>query len=234
MTDLRPLMGLRFECVSVSYSPGLDSKRLHQRKLWGVTEPQQGCSHYGTIYLETSRQSFNVLNKPQVLPLQPEIRALEHQGHKSHTNAHLSRPQDILLRAGFPNCFLVTWSHLEPLVFEKVNRGQSFLCFASLKQKKKKRTRKTKALMSVLLCHVTNFTITNNHNSKVLLSQMYLQIIHVVNLKNLHIFLQSGRACRLQRSQLYKNNPQGFREFLVTQNNFFHLLNSFLSFFLSF
>lgn len=35
MTDLRPLMGLRFECVSVSYSPGLDSKGLHQRRLPG-------------------------------------------------------------------------------------------------------------------------------------------------------------------------------------------------------
>lgn len=42
MTDLRPLMGLHFECVSVSCSPGLDSKGLHQRKLPGGYRDSNG------------------------------------------------------------------------------------------------------------------------------------------------------------------------------------------------
>lgn len=106
MTDLRPLMGLRFECVSVSYSPGLDSKGPHERKLRGVREPQQGCSpHYCAIYLWTSWQSFNVLNKPLRLLLWPEIRDPEHWRYNSFsphfhsvhsTSTHLSKTQDCI------------------------------------------------------------------------------------------------------------------------------------------
>lgn len=43
MTDLRPLMGLHFECVSASCSPGLDSKGLHQRKLQGLWSHSKGA-----------------------------------------------------------------------------------------------------------------------------------------------------------------------------------------------
>lgn len=65
MTDLRPLMGLRFECVSVSGSPGLDSEGLNQRKLRGFGEPQKGCSpHCPAIYLYSSWQSFMSLINP--------------------------------------------------------------------------------------------------------------------------------------------------------------------------
>lgn len=87
MTDLRPLMGLHFECVSVSYSPGLDSKGLHQRKLQGVTEPQRGCSpHCCAICLYTSQQSCDVLNKPLGLLLWPESRDPEHWWHDSFSS----------------------------------------------------------------------------------------------------------------------------------------------------
>lgn len=119
MTDLRPLMGLRFECVSVSDSPGLDSKGLHQRKLRGFMEPQKGCSpHYRAIYLQTSWQSFMSLTNPciccfdQKLEIQSTRDTIPSPPIFSlcipSATTHLSETRHVLLGGCFPNCFLMT------------------------------------------------------------------------------------------------------------------------------
>lgn len=118
MTDLRPLMGLHFECVSVSYSPGLDSKGLQQRKLWGLWSPSKG------VLLTTALFTYKPADKVLMSLTNLCVCCFDQQSEIQHTGdtipsfpiftlctpstiTHLSATRHALLGGRFPNRFLM-------------------------------------------------------------------------------------------------------------------------------